>query len=338
MEHLADLYNSSYFTYFLGPEDMIFYSHGLGCHPSTKSLRAVMTYFPDKKGDRVLYKTNRTYRSTRINGFSEDLPTIKQLPPKQRDCLLDHLSNDPYTGEEIIEIPLSEITAVFDPKRSLQEFLNAPPSLAGIAQVHAQVIFAVNILLNARIPLSDLGFYGSLQCSLFHKELRNKFNDIDILVYGLEHQDKIVKIAQGHKIMDYKRLDRTDAILQKIEKRQLDLSEVHMLYEGQKTYMHLTQVRKEEDINTFPDLSKVVFNKDSCTIKGVVLDSQEGFTTPTVFDVLLDNGKHLKIINRYYYFTKAAYKGDRIAAKGFLSQGGKYLTLSDTKQHFLIVN
>lgn len=335
MVDISSIYTAPYFTYFIGPNDLIFYSMGKGTHPYLESIRAVMTYYPHENGDRVLYRNGKRYKSLRVNGFAKDREIVKKLPPFISKTLLSLFAIDLNTKEEILKVPIDGIKYVFNPKQSFVDFINTPPSVKDIDKVTESLDYVLKQINSHGISSDKIGFYGSLQCKLFHKELFN-FNDIDLLIYGLDYQDSIVEICKENKLVDYKRLDREDRYLKRIEQRQLDLTEAHFNFNGKNIYLHLTQVRDMEDRNTFPNLQLINFENSESVVRGKVIDSSEAFTSPTVVTVQLEDGKVINVISRYYHFTKSAFKGDLVIVKGLVSKDKSLLLLSDINNHYII--
>lgn len=279
--------------------------------------------------------SSKKYSRLIINGFQEDRKKLFLLKKSLRTTLLSLFNLDSKTNEPLLRVPLSQVKEVYSPQGSLRAFLKNPPKLPDIQKVWEDVTYSVNFLGKNGIPFRALGFYGSLQCGIYPRNIAKDFNDIDFLISGLKYQNLIISLAKNHRHpIRYRRIDSKNALGIKIEKTQLDSTVVVLKRKGHLIDLHLTQVRDKNDPFSFPDISTLRLKSGAVEIAGQVIDSSEGLTCPSVYKVKTAKGM-IPILNRYYRFTKAAIKGDRIIARGKISKEGKYLLITDPEKHFL---
>ncbi len=184
-------------SFYLETKDRLFFAvKGLE-HPPNRWI-AVLRYAPDPvHGDRI--RAGESFR--RFYHFAEQEQFLRTNYP-------EYLAYDPFFQTTLQSVPRSLVRRIHDPRRRLQELVQAP---AGTGVEEDTAAFARLLQEESGAPLSGLGISGSLLI-----RLHNVSSDLDISVFGEQNCTKVYRAL--HKLLD----DRSCAELSRLDKQGLD--------------------------------------------------------------------------------------------------------------------
>lgn len=298
-------------------EGLIFDVKGL-VHPPGKAI-AFIRYFPSFNGERK--RDDLRYR--KVYDLDERYAFLRENYPQ-------YLVHDPVFGEELIEVPVTQIARHYQPIRKLAE-LRLSSSLNPLER--KLLDFADFIVESAHIPRDKVGVSGSILVGL-----ASTLSDLDLVVYGAENTLKVDR-ALKKGLEEGKRLKRFD--LETLRSthigrcRESGVSfEDYAFHEQRKSFQGFFDgveffVRYLKDWNVFREVyGESIYTPMGRTwISGIVVDDSDALFTPCFYrveDVKVVNGASAEPISGITSFRgrfcQQALTGEHVIAHGKLER------------------
>lgn len=294
-------------------------------HPQGK-VRAAGVYFPTGNGDRYDKSTGRKYIKKIEQFVSPELITSGAHP--------EYLPNRKDPLKIGFLVPIGDIVEHYKPRERLKELLEND-----ILKGTPWKKLILNISEIAKIPIKEIGIYGSLLVGL-NKDI----SDVDILVYGLENlkklrsnfeavllksgvskaskQQRMARVATWEK---YSPID-TDR-LRRMESRRWSRINVY----GD----NISSIRFAYGDDEVPNNSITSAPIKEIMVKGKVIESLRTHFFPRVANVIVE-GHPMEVISHHFLTFSCVSNGDEVEIFGNYRKEGsrEYITL-DNRNHFI---
>ncbi len=270
-------------------------------YKNSESVRSLLRYAPDKKGDRV--RSGIAYKKL---SYEEAIEIGEKWFRRE---------------EGIFRVPLEEVDEVFKPEERLSEVIDS--------EVKKVVEFFEGI------PRTEMGVTGSRLIGL----KKEGESDVDFVVYGKYWFDAREKIRRGIERKRIEEPDE-DTWERIYKKRNPPLTyEAFLLHERRKyhrafigsTYFDLLYVRGYDELDKgFPEKvgRKIRFERVTCR----VTDDSLAFDYPSVYYV---NHEEIEaVVSFTHTFAGQAFRGEVIEAAGWIEEidGRRYLIAGSRRE------
>jgi predicted nucleotidyltransferase len=321
--------SSSFLTYFEDKHGFIYYSSGVGTHPSDSLVRAVLVYAPAEESNstRIQVDTGRFFTKVVDNGglvrFNKE-----DVGEGIAEIIKTRYTRDPITDEPILAVKSSDVIKVYDPRISLGIILGDSRGLYGEAQ---QSLFKLKeLFLQQKVNESEIGIYGGLQVGILNRNNNAQVNlrDIDVVVYGLRNLPVVKNLVQKSRKIDFQLISHELAYHERAVMRRDYYAKLGLGAIG----VDIKIIRQEWDKNSYPPDWK--FSGVSITNRGEMIDDIEVLTIPASFKIKTTDGQLLTVSTRMFNYIGAGWAGDEVAFFGDLGVDGSVL-LRDPSKHFI---
>lgn len=328
--HSEHIMSSSFLTYFEDNYGFIYYSNGVGTHPSNNLVRAVLVYIPAEESGstRVQVDTGKYFNKVVDNGglvkFNKE-----SVEKETAEIIKTRYTKDPITDEPILAVKSSDVVKVYDPRISLRAILD--DSMSSYGEIQQNLLRLKELFLQQRISESEIGIYGGLQVGILNRNSNAQANlrDVDIIVYGLRNLPAVKNLAQKNRKTRFStKINHELAYHDRAVKRR----DYYARLTFEAINVDIKVIRQEGDQNSYPSNWK--FSGVSIVNRGEIIDDSEVLTIPASFKVKTTDGQLLTISTRMFNYIGAGWIGDKVEFFGDLGVDGSVL-LRDPSRHFI---
>ena len=246
------------------------------------------------------------------------------------------VKRNPYTGQNILAIPLNEIhkfntvTNLPTPNERLLEIL-CGANVNRLSQMFNQ---AVDLLTKAGIPIKELGVYGGFAAGITHLST-DTIKDLDILVLGNDHAKALQQLAVESQVfkpesspMNSNRAKGVDSSLQN---RRHENTRIWM---PDGWFVDVRVVRRPTDEKSIKLNAKC--NSNITTLEGTVIDASESMSSPMAFKLRLNTGGEVTIASLAYPFIGLVRDDQKVEVSCASTDVDRYYMLVDQKKHGVV--
>lgn len=298
-------------------EGLIFDVKGL-VHPPHRVI-AFIRYVSSLEGDRK--RDARRYR--KVYDLDERFAFIRENYPQ-------YLVYDPVFGEELIEVPVEQVTRHYQPICKLAELR----SRSDLNFLERRFLgFADFVVGSSHVPRGKVGVSGSVLVGL-----ASSSSDLDLIVYGADNALKVNSIL-GKRLAEGKRLRKYDRdALKTLHKDRCSRNGVsledYVFHELRKPFQgffdgveFFVRYIKDWDEGEEAYGESVYSSMGQAKIRCVVVDDSDSLFTPCYYgveDVEVVDGALAKpvlgITSFRGRFCQQAFAGERVMARGKLER------------------
>lgn len=326
------LSNFPAFTYFIGPEGVIYYSKGIPIPGSPNQIEATAVYFPDELGSKVSTHlgTPVCYQKQIIDGDSQKLPPSKDSYLNVFDTISPH----PIFEKPTLTVDQTKVTGIFDPFIALRTIVDGNSPYPDI--LRSRLLQEIEVLCQVGIPYESIGLYGSLQVGLL-SEGPDPYSDIDIIIQGTEHYQSAINLAhQYHNGYHQQRKSFVNGERNhRIRMRRYQLSKLHFVdSQGKGFHSDIRVVAAPNERIIIPPSTELA--DESVIINGQVESSGHSLGYPQAWEVTTNQGSKVSVLSNSYDFIGAATTGDQVQVNGRFSTDGQTIFLTDNQGHYIV--
>ncbi|KKU47401.1 MAG: hypothetical protein UX88_C0011G0010 [Candidatus Woesebacteria bacterium GW2011_GWC2_47_16] len=321
------------YTYFETELGLLAYTYGKQArYNDEKMVCSIVGYFTKKPTNRLQTATGRFIEKLMYEGNEGNLDFdehLVSLPKSIKKQLKRYTLVDQNSGERLLIIPVQDVVKVYSPRESLREIVNESSKID--SKRRKAILKLITLLQRYNIKIGDLGLYGSLQIGVANKSDKV---DIDLLIFGIENYSKlqILTEQQNYKLNVDSKYKSIREFLPWKKARQCRDS-CSKIFIDEKSHADIKIVRKQNDPISF-DFQNLELERESFAAKGVVLDSNQGLSTPSVFKVQIAEQIYT-VGTRIYVYIGAAKEGNTVVIKGRKIKGKNAILVANAKDNFI---
>jgi predicted nucleotidyltransferase len=327
------LFNSH--TYFETKSGLVCYTYGHYCRfDDDRMICCIVGYFSNSPTGRLQRSTNRFMEKVVYEGNEGSVnfdERFEKVPNDIKSLFHNYTKINPITKEHLLVIPFQDVLKVYSPTEVLDEIIN------NNSKLDHKRINAVNkilkLLIDYGIEAQNIGLYGSMQLGITHE---SKIIDIDILLYGLDKYNTLLKISTAQTIKPkltskYRSINAISAWSLARENR----NRIAKLMIDSNTFADVRIVRSPSQIPSL-DFQSLEVNLENKIYFGIVTDSSESLSCPSVYKIDIGGVEYL-VGTRLYVFIGAAKQGDKVKIRGNKLKNKKAILIADGQRDYIKV-